>query len=308
MNKAVRLFGRFCAAVWVRIGHVFSDSVYLKVRHRLLTGKSLNLQNPVTFTEKMQWLKLYDRQPEYTNMVDKLAVKDYVANIIGKQYIIPTLGVWNDPKEIEWNKLPEQFVLKTTHGGGSLGVVVCKNKNTLDRKMAVDKLKKSLKTDAYRIQTEWPYKNVPRLVFAEQFIAPHTPSNESQGLQDYKFFCFNGEPHYCQVIGGRDTKMCIDFFDKDWNHQPFHEPRNYPFADIEPEKPKHLDKMWNLARQLAGNRAFSRIDFYEVDDNIYFGEITFFPTSGIGGFKPQEYDRVFGDLINLDNVKKNQKV
>ena len=288
------------AWLWSYLGHVFSDKVYIKVRYRLLMGKRLDLKSPQTFSEKLQWLKLYDRNPLYTTMVDKYAVKDYVANIIGDEFIIPTLGVWDKPEDIEWDKLPKQFVLKTTHSGGSNGVVICKDES-LDRQAAIAKLKKSLKSDAYRTQLEWPYKNVPRRIIAEKYIEPDPTTMD---LPDYKFFCFNGEPRYCQIISGRNTKMCIDFFDTNWCHQPFHEPRCYPFAETEPPRPKFLEKMWNLAKQLAGNQAFARIDFYEVNDKVFFGEITFYPTSGIGGFDPEEWDKRFGDMITLPEVGK----
>lgn len=272
------------------------DKLYLKLLFRLKMGKKLNLRNPQTFSEKLQWLKLYDRKPEYTRMVDKYAVKYYVADIIGKEYIIPTIGVWDKLEDIDWDKLPEKFVLKTTYGGGSSGVVICKDKTTFDRQQAILKLKKSLKQDIYRTLKEWPYKNVPKRIIAEQYIDPRP---ETKDLPDYKFFCFNGEPKYCQVISGRESKKCIDFFDRDWNHQPFHEPSYYPFADEEPTKPKYLDKMWKAASILAENIAFSRIDFYEVREEIYFGEITFFPTSGFGGFDPEEYETIIGNLISI---------
>lgn len=274
------------------------DKTYLKWMFRLKMGKKLDLLNPKTFSEKLQWLKLYDRKPEYTQLVDKYAVKDYVANILGEEYIIPTLGIWNKPEEIDWDVLPERFVLKTTYGGGSSGVVICKDKNTFDRNKAITKLKRSAKQNIYRTLKEWPYKNVPKRIIAEQYIEPSPGAND---LPDYKFFCFNGEPKYCQVISGRETGKCIDFFDHDWNHQPFHEPKHYRFAEIEPTKPKHLEKMWRAAAKLAENKAFSRIDFYEVGDKVYFGEITFFPTSGMGGFSPADFEMIMGDMIVLEN-------
>lgn len=290
------------ATMAVVLEHYFTwlpDKVYVKLLFRLKMGRKLNLKNPLTFSEKLQWLKLYDRKPEYTRMVDKYAVKDYVANIIGEEYIIPTLGVWDKPEDIEWEKLPDKFVLKTTHGGGSSGVVICKDKTTFDRQQAISKLKKSLKQDIYRTLKEWPYKNVPKRIIAEKYIEPHP---ETKDLPDYKFFCFNGEPKYCQVISGRDTGKRIDFFDKDWNHQPFHEPSYYSFANVEPAKPKYLDKMWQAAACLAKGKEFSRIDFYEVGDDVFFGEITFFPTSGLGGFSPDDYETIIGKMISLPGV------
>ena len=270
------------------------DEQFIKYLWKLHMDYPLNLENPQTFSEKLQWLKLYYHNPEYTIMVDKNAVKKYVANIIGSEYVIPTIGIWEKPEDIDWNKLPNQFVLKCTHDSG--GLVICRDKSKLDKKSAVNKLRKCLNHDYYMSSREWPYKNVPRRIIAEKYIAPDSMTND---LPDYKFFCFNGEPEYCQVISGRGTKMCIDFFDLNWNHQSFHEPRNYPFAEFEPVKPMHFDLMLSAARKLASGKPFSRIDFYDIRDNVYFGEITFFPTSGIGGFNPQDKDKEFGDMIYL---------
>lgn len=282
----------------VHFGQWLPDSTYLKLMFRLKMGSRLNLKNPRTFSEKLQWLKLYNRQPEYTTMVDKYAVKEYVAGIIGEEYIMPTLGVWDRPEDINWETLPNQFVLKTTHGGGSTGVVICKDKDSFDKQKAIDKLNESLKMDIYHLFREWPYKNVPKRIIAEKFI---TPSPNEDDLPDYKFFCFNGVPKYCQVIGGRNTTETIDFFDLNWNHQPFHEPRKFPHADPQPQPPQHFELMIWLARKLAANKPFSRIDFYDVNGRVLFGEITFYPTSGMGGFDPKEWDYKFGDLIKLPN-------
>lgn len=272
------------------------DKLYLKLMFRCKMGYRLNLKSPLTFSEKLQWLKLYNRKPEYTMMVDKYAVKDYVASVIGEEYIIPTLGVWDKPEDIEWEKLPNQFVLKTTHGGGSSGVVICKAKSTFDKEKAINKLNHSLLHDIYRELKEWPYKNVPKRIIAESYIAPDPLLND---LPDYKFFCFNGEPKCCQVVTGRNAETGFDFFDRDWNHMSFREPRKYPLAKVEPKCPKQYNLMIEMARKLARGSYFSRIDFYNVGDKIYFGEITFYPTSGMGGFDPMEWDGVFGEWIQL---------
>lgn len=293
-----------CTSLLLKYGGWIPDKVYLKFLFRLKMGYRLNLKSPKTFSEKLQWLKLYDRKPEYTSMVDKYAVKEYVANIIGEEYVIPTLGVWNTPNEIEWEKLPNQFVLKTTHGGGSVGVVVCKNKNLFDKEVAVRKLEQSMKQDIYKALREWPYKNVTRRIIAEKLLEPTFPKKE---LLDYKFFCFNGEPHFCQVITGREEKMCVDFFDMNWNHLEFHEPWYYPFADTLPVRPVHMDQMCNMARLLSRGIPFSRIDFYEMNSNPFFGEITFFPTSGMGGFSPERYDSIVGSMICLPKANRVDK-
>ena len=279
-----------------KIGDVLPDKTYVKWYYGFSMGKKLNLKHPNSFTEKLQWLKLYDHNPLYTTLVDKYAVKQWVAERIGEQYIIPTLGVWDNFDEIEFDKLPNQFVLKTTHGGGSVGVVICKDKSKFDKAEAQKKLERSMKISGYEKHREWPYKNVPRRILAEQYMEPDPELND---LLDYKFFCFNGKPRYCQVVSGRNTNKSIDFFDKEWNHQPFREPKKYPNADIEPSRPKYLDTMWQLAAQLAENKSFVRIDFYELKDGVRFGEITFFPTSGLGIFEPEEYDTILGQMINL---------
>lgn len=283
-------------------GQWLPDSVYISLRYHFQMGKRLNLKNPQTFSEKLQWLKLYDQNPEYTRLVDKILVKDYVAKTIGSQYVIPLLGVWNKPEDIDWDLLPNQFVLKTNHSGGNTGVVICKDKSSFDRKAAIKKMNMSLHSDVYRNRREWPYKNVERKVFAEMYIEP---SIGSQDLLDYKFFCFNGVPKFCQVISGRGTRMSIDFFDSKWNHMPFHEPKSFPFAEVEPGKPVCFDEMLRLASQLAANKSFSRIDFYDVNGKVYFGEITFYPTSGMGGGDPESYDKILGAMINLPNKHHN---
>lgn len=275
------------------------DALFLKFKYFVKTGRFLNLRKPKTFTEKLQWLKLYNRKPEYTSMVDKIAVKEYVASRIGKEYIIPTICVWPSVKDVDFKQLPEKFVLKTNNGGGSNGVVICRDKRNLNIEDTVKQLEKSLKSDIYKNYREWPYKNVLPRIFAEHLLE----MPDELDLPDYKFFCFNGKPHYCQVISNRRYRMSIDFFDKDWNHQTFREPKEYPFATTCPRKPKHYDEMWHLAETLACGTPFVRIDFYDTGDKVYFGEITFFPTSGMQIFEPRRWDRVFGELISLPSYK-----
>lgn len=283
----------------VHFGQWLPDSTYIKLRFRCQMGKRLNLNNPQTFSEKLQWLKLHDRNPEYTKMVDKVQVKEYVASIIGDEYVIPLLGVWKRPEDIDWEMLPEKFVLKTNHSGGHTGIIICKDKLKLNKKETIAKLNCSLKSDIYRNLREWPYKDVPRCVLAEQYIEP--ASNEDD-LPDYKFFCFDGEPIFCQVISGRSKTMSIDFFDMNWEHQPFHEPKDFPFAEIEPKKPECFEKMRYAAKLLAKGKPFSRIDFYQVKNKVLFGEITFYPTSGMGGFEPEAFDIKLGRMIDLKNI------
>lgn len=284
-------------AVLLRCGGYFSDSLYLRLLFYQKMGKPLNLKNPQTFSEKLQWLKLYYRKPEFTTMVDKYTVKEYVSRIIGEQFIIPTLGIWNKPEDIDWDNLPNQFVLKTTNGGGSKGVVICKDKSRLDRQTVISQLNRAMRRNIYKLFREWPYKDVKPCILAEKYI--EDKSNSKLGLKDYKFFCFNGIPKYCQVISNREGLMSIDFFDEEWRHQPFHEPRKFPFSEKMPSKPQSFDEMKRLATKLSEGFPFIRIDFYEIQGKVLFGEMTFFPTSGLGGFDPEKWDEKLGSLIVL---------
>lgn len=297
MNKYVGYIFKQPKIVLIYVISLFAkiipDSVFVKWMFRINMGYPLNLDNPQTFSEKLQWLKLYNRKPEYTQMVDKYEVKKYVADKIGEEYIIPTLGVWDKVDDIDFDTLPNQFVLKTTHDSG--GVVICKDKNTFDTDKAKKILNKSIKKDYYVISREWPYKNVKPRIIAEQYMVDES----GYELKDYKFFCFNGEPKYCQVISGRKECMSIDFYNKEWIHQPFHEPKKYPFSEKKIIKPINYEKMISMASQLSAGIPFVRIDFYSIYKDIYFGEITFFPTSGMGGFKPEEWDFTFGSWIEL---------
>lgn len=280
----------------MKIGFWIPDKRYLQMLYYLKMGKRLNLDRPQSFCEKLQWLKLYDRQLRYTMMVDKLAVKDYVADIIGEKYIIPTIGIWERPEDINFDDLPQQFVLKTTHGGGSGGVVICKDKFALDKNRVINDLKESLRQNIYQKYREWPYKGVKRRIMAEKYL-PVATDNE---LKDYKFYCFDGKPKFCQVIGGRRVKETIDFFDMNWQHQNFYglNPVARP-AIIPPLRPLHFEEMQIIANKLSQDIRFCRIDLYDTLDCPYFGEITFYPASGMGLFTPDEYNYILGEMIHL---------
>lgn len=273
------------------------DKLYLQQMFKFRMGYKLNLNNPKTFNEKLQWLKLYNRKPEFSKMVDKYTVKDYVASVIGEEFVIPAIGVWELPEDIEWGILPNQFVLKTTHGGGSGGVVICKDKTTFDQKEAISKLKNSMKQDIWHQLKEWPYKNVKPRIIAERYLTDDTTSVNGD-LNDYKFYCFNGEVKYCEVITGRYSKKQIDFFDLEWNHQEFTF-NGYEFADERPAKPNCFDTMVEVAGKLCKDKPYSRIDLYVVGNKVFFGEITFFPASGFRGFHPEEWNVRLGDMITL---------
>lgn len=290
----------FIGGVLVKFNRLFpNDKIYLKMIFRCFMGRKLNLRDPKTFSEKLQWLKLYNRKAEYTQMVDKYAVKKYVADIIGEEYIIPTLGVWDSVDEIDFDSLPEKFVLKTTHAGGGNGVVICKDKSTFDIQKAKRKLRRSMKSNPYLTLREWPYKNVKKRIIAEQFIE----ESGHNDLSDYKFFCFDGEPKYCQVIRDRNTKETIDFYDMEWNHMPFVGLNPVAKHGMNPvAKPQHLSDMVMICRKLATGIPFSRIDLYVVNEKEYFGEITFYPASGLGEFTPNKWNVVLGQMIDLQAI------
>lgn len=270
------------------------DATFIKLKWKISDMQyPLNLENPKTFSEKLQWLKLHDRKPIYTTMVDKVEAKKYVANIIGEEYIIPTIAVWNSADEIDWDVLPNQFVMKCSHDSG--GIIICKDKSKLDKKKAVVTMRKGLKRRYFWQNREWPYKNVTPRIIVEQYME----DKETKELRDYKFFCFEGGVKFCQVISERAKQMSIDFYDKNWNHQDFHEPYSYPFNKDGIEKPTTYETMWNIAALLSKNHSFLRVDLYESNKKVYFGELTFFPTSGMGGFDPVEWDYKFGEWIKL---------
>ena len=277
-------------------GGYLPDKLYLRLLFRLKMGKWPNLSHPKTFNEKLQWLKLYDRRPEYTQMVDKVAVKNYVANIIGREHIIPTLGVWERPEDIEWDTLPKQFVLKTTHGSGSSGVVICKDKDTFDKEAAIKKLDQSMKTDVYKRLREWPYKNIRKRILAEDFIT----AEGNKDLADYKVYCFSGEPQFIFVCDNRysDTGMTVDCYSIEWKHMDVkvagHEnPGGHP-------KPVLLTKMLEMAQKLSNGIPHIRTDFYYTGTKIYFSELTFFSSSGHGKLEPDSYDSQWGKYLQLD--------
>lgn len=280
---------------WKRTGGWCPDEYYLKLLYRLMMGKRLNLENPQTFSEKLQWLKLYDHKPEYTTMVDKYAVKDYVARIIGEEFIIPTLGVWNKVEDIDWDALPYQFVLKCTHDSG--GLVICKDKSKLDKVAAIKKLKAGLKRDYFKMFREWPYKNVPKRIIAEQYIEPALDIND---LPDYKFFCFDGEVKAMFVATERQVKgeeVKFDFFDADYNHLPFRQ--GHEHAKVVPQKPKNFELMKQLAEKLSKGIPHVRVDFYDIGDKVLFGELTLYHFSGMMPFEPEEWDYKWGELVKL---------
>lgn len=271
------------------------DEEFLKRTYKAYFGKELDLETPKTFNEKLQWLKLYDRKPEYTTMVDKYEAKKYVAERIGEEYIIPTLGVWDRFDDIDFDALPDQFVLKTTHDSG--GVVICRDKANFDRDKARKKLSRSLKRNFYLRGREWPYKDVKPRIIAEQFMQDGTQPN---GLLDYKFYCFNGEPKLLYVSEGLEDHSTakISFLDLDWTFADFHRSDFRPFDHL-PPKPNNYDQMLILAKELSAGIPFLRVDLYEINGKIYFSELTFFPCSGMMPFEPERWNEKLGSWIML---------
>ena len=266
---------------------------FLKRMYRIQMGRELNLENPQTYTEKLQWLKLNDHRPEYTRMVDKFAAKEYVAEKIGSEYVIPLLGVWDRVEDIDFEKLPQQFVLKTTHDSG--GLVICKDKAKLDIPAAKRKLRHFQKRNYYDHNREWPYKHVLHRIIAEGYM-----EDTAQGeLRDYKFFTFGGEPKVLYIAQGRGRgePTVADFFDMEFNHLPF--TIDHDMATMPPEKPKNFELMKKLAATLSEGTPQLRVDFYEVDGKVYFGEMTFFHCSGMEAFHPESWDQKFGDWVIL---------
>lgn len=278
-----------------------SDEIYLKKRFKLCVGYELNLDNPRTFNEKLQWLKIYDHNPKYTKMVDKYEVKKYVAEKIGEEYIIPTIGVWDNFNKIDFDALPEQFVLKCTHDSG--GIVICKDRSEFNRKAAKRKLNKHLHKNYYWAHREWPYKHVLPRIIAEKYMEDES----GYELKDYKFFVFNGKVKAMFIATDRNaaTETCFDFFDVDFNHLPF--TNGHPNSKHKIEKPENYEKMIELAEILGEKIPQVRIDFYNINGKIYFGEITFFHWSGLQPFNPKEWDYTFGSWIQLPHYLKGVK-
>lgn len=269
------------------------DKPYLELMYWVKMDHRLDLKNPRTFNEKLQWLKLYNRRPEYTMMADKVLVRDYIAKTLGPEYLIPLLGVWDDPDEIDFDKLPDRFVLKCNHNSG-LGMCICKDKSKLDIDKVRKELREGLKQNYYLTGREWPYKDIPRKILCEQYM-----EDGSEELVDYKLMCFGGEVQCSFVCSERFSSngLRVTFFDRDWRVMPFE--RHYPKSDSPIPKPQCYTKMVAFAEKLSEGMPFVRVDFYEIGGRLYFGELTFFPGGGYEEFTPEEYDGILGDQIRI---------
>ena len=258
-------------------------------------GGWLNLKHPQTFNEKLQWLKLYYHNPFQVLLVDKYKVKEYISKTIGKEYVIPLLGVWNSPEGIEWDKLPDKFVIKCSHDCG--GIVICKNRSLFNIDEAIVKLRQCMKNNYYLESREWPYKNVKPILFAEEYM-----EDQYGELRDYKWFCFDGVPKALFIASDRSKgslETHFDFYDAQFHHLPF--TNGHANSDKPLRKPESFEKMKELASKLSKGFPHVRIDFYDVNGNLYFGEFTFYHWGGMMPFKPKEWDYKFGEWLRLPN-------
>ncbi|MBS5937911.1 ATP-grasp fold amidoligase family protein [Clostridium sp.] len=270
------------------------DKAYIQLYYFVSFKKFCNLNNPKKFNEKLQWLKLHDRNPEYIKMVDKYEVKKYVESKIGEEYIIHTIGVWDSFDDIDFDILPKQFVLKCTHD--SEGIVIVKDKEKMNINEARKKINRALKQNFYYIGREWPYKDIKPRIIAEQYMEDYVDGE----LKDYKFFCFDGEPKLMYIASGRvANQLKFDYFDLNFKHLDIIQ--KYPNSSMELKKPKNFDKMIELSRKLSKKFVHIRVDFYEVNGKLYFGELTFYHLSGFVPFKDEKWDYIIGEWLELPN-------
>lgn len=282
--------------IYADIRQIVPDRLFLEYKYYKRMGINLNLKSPQRYTEKLQWLKLYDKNPKYVMMVDKAAVKDYVASVIGEEYVIPMYGVWDHFDDIDFENLPNSFVLKCTHDSG--GIYIVKNKALMDKTKAKEVLEASLRRDYSISGREWPYKQAKRQILAEQYLE----DIKDKQLRDYKFFAFDGKVPYMFIATDRfnESDTCFDFFDSDFNHLPIK--NGHPNALLPPHKPVNYELMIDLASKLSKGIPHVRVDFYEANGKVYFGEMTFYHHSGFVPFEPDEWDYKFGEFLKLPNT------
>ena len=277
------------------------DREFLSAMYKAIFGQEINWETPTGFNEKLQWLKLYNRRPEYTMMVDKYLVRDYIAQVLGEEFLIPLLGVWDDPDEIDFDALPDQFVLKCNHNSG-LGMCICKDKSKLDIPKVKAELRKGLKQDYYLTGREWPYKDVPRKIICEKFMS----DGSKEDLKDYKFYCFNGKAKMLGIYSDRNKPFPTKadyFYEKfQWLDLTW----GYPHAEVTPGRPEEFLQMMEIAEKLAQKLPSIRVDLYLCGKRIYFGELTFFDGSGFDHIEPMEWDYKLGEYCVLP--KKSDKL
>lgn len=304
MSRILDMAKRFVTDPQIRFGYLnrlgvynrLSDETFLKYSYRIHMGTELDLEDPKSFNEKLQWLKLHNRRPEYTTMADKYEMRAWVEERVGPGHTVPVLGVWDDPEEIDFDSLPDQFVLKCNHNSG-LGMYICRDKAKLDKEKAIQGLRKGLKQNYYLSCREWPYKDVKRRVIAEEYLK----NGDDKDLTDYKFFCFQGEPKVMYITKENSGLPGMDFFDMDFNHLDLcMEDRP---AEVLPEKPEQFDKMKEIAARLSAGVPQLRVDFYLVEDHIYVGELTFFHGGGMTKITPEYWADRFSEWLVLPEKK-----
>ena len=277
--------------LWKLFGPLFPDRLFLRIDYKRSFHRKLDLDNPIFFSEKLQWLKLYDRNPKYTIMADKIKAKDYVKGITkGECNTIPTIGIWNNAKDIVIDDLPEQFVLKCNHNSGAIWI--CRDKKTFDFERAQKEIEENLHSNYFFSGREWPYKDIEPRILAEPYI--------KEASTDYKFYCFGGKPLFLYVSTGlehHDTAR-ISFLTLDWQFASFRRNDFAPFESL-PPKPSQFEKMLELAKEMSEGIPFVRVDLYQIDNSVYFSELTFFPCSGMMHFNPEEWDKILGEKLVL---------
>ena len=282
-----KLIGKERVSAILQAMRFIPDRAFLKLEYRFLTGKKLNLDNPVTYNEKLQYLKLYDRKPVYTVMSDKIAMRDYVASHIGEGHTVPLYGVWDRVEDVDFDSLPDSFVIKCNHD--SKGLAICRSKKDFDREEAVKLLCKSFKRNHFWVAREWPYKDIKPRVFAEEYLEKKT---------EYKVFCFSGEPRIFYIADYSTGRLRENFYDMEFN---FLEELSFGYEkiDTKPEKPSCLDEMIKYCRALSQDSPQLRVDFYDTGDRLYIGELTFFNDAGFPPVKPDEWAKRLGSWISL---------
>ena len=282
-------------AFFKKMSQLLPDKFYIALRHKVMLGSWLDFDNPKTFNEKLQWIKLYDRKPEYTMMVDKYEVKKYIAEQIGEQYLIPTLGIWERFEDINFDALPNRFVLKCTHNSG--GLVICKDKSKLDIEAAKKRINASLKENYYWHGREWPYKDVKPRIIAEQYME----NTDGSEINDYKLQCFDGKVDNILVCIERysETGVKYHYFDKSWTYLPYCPYEGIAAENVNVECPIKLAEMIQIAEKLSKGVPTLRVDLYEIKGQVYFGELTFFPSSGFDKTLTKEADIIMGEKLNL---------
>lgn len=289
-------FAGLCKSLLYSTSAIFSTPLYLKMLFRVMMGDSLDLKDPKTYNEKIQWLKIHDRKEEYVPMVDKVTAKDHVLKVTGDDsLIIKTLGVWKHFADIDFDSLPDSFVLKANNSGGSKGVVICKDKSSLDRVSAGRKLEKALRRNLYLRYREWPYKNISPAILAEEYIG-----KADVDFSEVKLVCINGKVSYAFICLDRHSGKgtTYDFYDCEWNMLPFTQVKEHNSGKPAP-RPVHFDRMIEVAEQLSAGMRLLRVDFYDTPERLLFGEMTFYDGSGFELFHPGEWDGIIGSWLDL---------